>query len=152
MSKQKVLVIYDTMWNSTEIMANEILGGISDSGIEVSLHHLRKTEWSEIVREVLEAKAIIIGTPTLNNGMFPTVAGFLTYLMGLKSKNKLWATFGSYGWAGGGVKAVNEKFKSSGYEIVESLEVRFKHDEQDLAKCYALGQKIASLVKNGSSF
>ncbi len=76
MSKQKVLVIYDTMWNSTESMANEILRGISDSGIEVSLHHLRKTEWSEIVREVLEAKAIIIGTPTLNNGMFPTVGGF----------------------------------------------------------------------------
>jgi flavorubredoxin len=152
MSKQKVLVIYDTMWNSTESMANEILRGISDSGIEVSLHHLRKTEWSEIVREVLEAKAIIIGTPTLNNGMFPTVGGFLTYLIGLRPKNKLWATFGSHGWAGGGVKAVNEKLKSSGYEIVESLEVRFKPDEQDLAKCYALGQKMASLVKNGSSF
>ncbi len=147
-SKQKVLVIYDTMWNSTETMANEILRGVADSGVEAALFHLRKNEWSEIVKEVLEARAIIIGSPTLNNGMFPTVGGFLTYLMGLRPKNKLWATFGSYGWAGGAVKAVNEKLKSSGYEPVESLEVNFRPDEADLGKCYALGQKIASMVKS----
>jgi flavorubredoxin len=146
-SKQKVLVIYDTMWNSTEIMAQEILRGAADSGVEVSLFHLRRNEWSEIVKEVLENRAIIIGSPTLHNGMFPTVGGFLTYLMGLRPKNKLWATFGSYGWGGGAVKAVNEKLKSSGYEPVESLEVNFRPDGQDMAKCYALGQKIASMVK-----
>lgn len=148
-SKQKVLVIYDTMWNSTEIMANEILRGVADSGGEAALFHLRKNEWSEIVKEVLEARAVIIGSPTLNNGMFPTVGGFLTYLIGLRPKNKLWATFGSYGWAGGAVKAVNEKLKSSGYEPIESLEVNFRPDEADLGKCYALGQKIASKVKSG---
>ncbi len=146
-SKQKVLVIYDTMWNSTEIMAQEILRGVSDAGVEVSLFHLRRNEWSEIVKEVLENRAIIIGSPTLHNGMFPTVGGFLTYLMGLRPKNKLWATFGSYGWGGGAVRAVNEKLKSSGYEPVESLEVNFRPDGQDMAKCYALGQKIASMVK-----
>ncbi len=147
-SKQKVLVIYDTMWNSTEIMANEILRGVADSDVEVMLFHLRKNEWSEIVKEVLEARAVIIGSPTLNNGMFPTVGGFLTYLMGLRPKNKLWATFGSYGWAGGAVKGINEKLKSAGYETVESLEVNFRPDEADLAKCYALGQKITLMVKS----
>ncbi len=147
-SKQKVLVIYDTMWNSTEIMANEILRGVADSGVEAALFHLRKNDWSEIVKEVLEARAIVIGSPTLNNGMFPTVGGFLTYLMGLRPKNKLWATFGSYGWAGGAVKGVNEKLKSAGYEPLESLEVNFRPDERDLGRCYAMGQKIASLVKS----
>jgi flavorubredoxin len=146
-SKQKVLVIYDTMWNSTEIMAQEIVRGVSDLGVEVSLFHLRKNEWSEIVKDVLEARAIVIGSPTLNNGMFPTVGGFLTYLAGLRPRNKLWASFGSFGWGGGGVRAVNDKLKSAGYESMESLEVNFIPDEQDLAKCYALGQKIASLVK-----
>lgn len=146
-SKQKVLVIYDTMWNSTEIMAQEIVRGVSDLGVEVSLFHLRKNEWSEIVKDVLEARAIVIGSPTLNNGMFPTVGGFLTYLAGLRPRNKLWASFGSFGWGGGGVRAVNDKLKSAGYESMESLEVNFIPDEQDLAKCYALGQKIASLVR-----
>jgi flavorubredoxin len=136
------------MWNSTEVMAGEILRGIADSGVEVSLFHLRKNETSEIVKEMLEARAVLLGTPTLNNDLFPTVAGFLAYLMGLKPAKKLWATFGSYGWVGGGVKAVNEKLKASGYEVVESLEVNFRPDESELAKCYALGQKIASMVKN----
>lgn len=147
LSKPKALIIYDTMWNSTEVMAMEVLRGIADFGIEASLFHLRKNETSEIVKEVLEARAIIIGTPTINNSMFPTVGGFLTYLLGLKPKNKLWATFGSYGWAGGGVRGVNEKLKSSGYKPVESLEVMFRPDEADMAKCYALGQKMASWVK-----
>ena len=146
-SKQKVLVIYDTMWNSTEIMANEILRGAVDSGVDAALFHLRKNDWSEIVKEVLEARTIIIGSPTLNNGMFPTVGGFLTYLMGLRPKNKLWATFGSYGWAGGAVKAINDKLKLSGYEPIESLEVNFRPDEADLEKCYTLGKKITSIPK-----
>jgi anaerobic nitric oxide reductase flavorubredoxin len=146
-SKQKVLIIYDTMWNSTEIMAKEILKGVSDSGVEASLFHLRRNEWSEIIKEVLEAKAILIGSPTLNNDIFPPVGGFLTYLMGLQPKSKIWATFGSYGWAGGAVRAINEKLKSAGNEPVESLDVRFRPDESELAKCYAMGQKIASMVK-----
>ncbi len=148
-SKQKILVIYDTMWESTEIMAREILRGASDSGVETSLFHLRKNEWSEIMKEILLSRAILIGSPTLNNDLFPTVSGFLTYLMGLRPKNKIWATFGSYGWGGGAVKAVNEKLKSGGYEPVESMEVKFRPDEAELAKCYAMGQKIASLVKSG---
>ncbi|MBE0522553.1 MAG: FprA family A-type flavoprotein [Candidatus Methanoperedenaceae archaeon] len=148
-TKQKVLVIYDTMWNSTEMMAKEILEGVAGSGVDVSLLHLRKNDWSEIVREVLEAKAIIIGSPTLNNGMFPTVGGFLTYLTGLHPKDKIWVTFGSYGWAGGGVRKINEVLVSSGYEASDSLEVKFRPDTEDFEKCYALGQKIASLVKNG---
>jgi flavorubredoxin len=146
-SKQKVLVIYDTMWNSTEIMAKEISRGISDSDVEASLFHLRRNEWSEIVKEILESKAILIGSPTLNNDIFPHVSGFLTYLMGLRPKSKIWATFGSYGWAGGAVRAINEKLKSAGNESVESLEVRFRPDESELAKCYLMGQKIASMVK-----
>lgn len=147
LAKKKALVIYDTMWNSTEMMAGEILRGIADGGVDVKLFHLRRNETSEIVKEILEARAIILGTPTLNNDMFPTLSGFLTYLLGLKPLKKLWATFGSYGWAGGGVKAVNERLKASGYEVVESLEINYRPNEEELAKCYALGQKIANMVK-----
>lgn len=147
-SKNKVLIIYDTMWNSTEIMAREILRGASDSGVETSIYHLRRNEWSEILKEVLESKAILIGSPTLNNALFPTVGGFLTYLMGLRPMKKIWATFGSYGWAGGAVQAVNEKLRSAGNEPIESLEIRFRPDATELTKCYVLGQKIAMKVKN----
>jgi len=84
--KQKALVIYDTMWHSTERMAEAIASGLASEGISVRPMHLRKWHRSDIMTEVLDAKAIIIGSPTLNNGLFPTVADFLTYLKGLKPK------------------------------------------------------------------
>ncbi|MFQ5887714.1 MAG: FprA family A-type flavoprotein, partial [Candidatus Hydrothermarchaeales archaeon] len=98
-TKDKVLVIYDSMWGSTEMMAKAVLDGVvTEGGVEAGIYHLRRTEWSEIITEVLDAKALIIGSPTLNRGMFPTVAGFLTYLKGLKPMNKMAAAFESYGW------------------------------------------------------
>ena len=80
--------------------------------------HLRKWHRSDIMTEVLDARAIIVGSPTLNNGLFPTVSDFLTYMKGLKPKNKIGAAFGSYGWSGEAVKLIpNEleamKLKSS---------------------------------------
>lgn len=147
-SKQKALIIYDTMWNSTEIMAREILRGISESNVEASLFHLRRNEWSQIVTEVLDSKVILIGSPTMNNDIFPTVSGFLTYLTGLRPKEKIWVTFGSYGWAGGAVKGMNDRLKSAGNEPVESLEIKFRPNESELSKCYELGRKIALKIKN----
>jgi flavorubredoxin len=146
-SKPKALIIYDTMWNSTETMPGEILRGISESDVEVSLFHLRRNEWSEIVKEVLESRAIFIGSPTLNNDIFPTVGGFLIYLMGLRPKDKIWVTFGSYGWGGGAVRGINDKLKSVGFEPEESLEIKTRPDESELSKCYALGQRIALKIK-----
>ena len=84
--KKKALVIYDTMWHSTEMMANAIAAGISAEGVAVRPMYLRKWHRSDIMTEVLDAKAIVVGSPTLNNGMFPTLADFLTYMKGLKPK------------------------------------------------------------------
>ncbi len=74
-TKQKVLVIYDTMWKSTEKMAHALAEGITDAEVDVKLYNLTESDKSDIIKEVLDARAILIGSPTLNNGMFPTVAG-----------------------------------------------------------------------------
>jgi flavorubredoxin len=96
-AKNKVLIIYDTMWQSTEKLALALTSGLADRGIEVRPFHLSKDEWGEIIKEVLDAKVLLIGSPTLNNQMFPTVAGFLNLLIGLKPQGKIAAAFGSYG-------------------------------------------------------
>jgi len=148
-AKKKVLIVYDTMWNSTDQMARAIANGVSDEKIEVRLLHLRKNDWSDIVKEILDTKAVIFGSPTLNNGMFPTVGGFLTYLKGLKPKNKIATAFGSYGWGRGAVKAINKELKEAGFEVIESgLEIKYRPDEDGLKKCYELGKEIAIKVKN----
>ena len=66
--REKVLVIYDTMWGSTEAMANEIVEAVRAAGVEVKLLHLRKNTRSHIMKEMLDAAAFAVGSPTLNNG------------------------------------------------------------------------------------
>ena len=147
-SRPKALIIYDTMWGSTEKMAKAILEGIREEGVEVRLMNITQTGRTVIMKEVLDAKALIIGSPTLNNGMFPTVADFLCYMKGLRPQGKIGAVFGSYGWGGGATKAMTEELTATGIEVVEPpLQYPYLPDREELAACKALGNKIASRIR-----
>ena len=147
-SKNKVVIVFDTMWHSTDTMARAIAEGATSQGVEVKMCKLRSSTNAEAVTEVLDAKAVLVGSPTLNNGMFPTLGSFLTYITGLKPKGKLWGFFGSYGWGGGAVKGMTEMAKKAGFEVQEQgLEVKFVPDKDDLKKCFEFGQQIAQKIK-----
>lgn len=142
--KRKALVIYDTMWHSTEMMAEAIVGALGQEGVEAKPMHLRSWHRSDIITEVLDAGAIIVGSPTLNNGLFPTVSDFLTYMKGLKPINKIGAAFGSYGWSGESVKLINQELEAMKFEVVDpGVKIQYIPDEKGIESCYALGKKIA---------
>jgi len=144
----KALVIYDTMWSSTGKMALAIARGMIGKSVDVKLFNLTVSDKSDIVKEVLDAKALILGSPTLNNGMFPPVAEFLCYLKGLKPKNKIGAAFGSHGWGGGGVKAIQQELEETGMELIDSkLAFKFVPDEGEVRKCVDFGREIADRIK-----
>lgn len=146
-AKNKAVVIYDTMWHSTEKMAEAIVAGLSEQGIEARPMHLRKYNRSDIMTEVLDAKAVIVGSPTLNNGLFPTVSDFLTYMKGLKPKNKIGAAFGSYGWSGESVNLIKNELESMNIEIIDpGLKVQYVPDNQSLEACVELGKKIGKAI------
>jgi len=147
---KKALVIYDTMWGSTEKMALALAEGIAGEGIEVKVYNLTHSDHSDIIREVLDARAVLVGSPTLNNGMFPTVAQFLCYLRGLKPRGKIGAAFGSHGWAGGGVKAVQQELEAAGIELMDSgLAFKFVPDADELQKCADFGRIVAQAIEKG---
>lgn len=116
--EETALVVYDSMWQSTEKMAKAILEGFAIKGITAKLYDLKQNHISDIMTEVLTAKYICVGSPTLNNTMLPTVASFLCYMKGLAPKDKLGFAFGSYGWGGQGVMEVNESLKGIGIELI----------------------------------
>jgi flavorubredoxin len=150
--KKKALVIYDTMWHSTEMMANAIAAGISAEGVKVRPMYLRKWHRSDIMTEVLDAKAIIVGSPTLNNGLFPTLADFLTYMKGLKPKNKIGAAFGSYGWSGEAVKMIEKELKEMKVEIIEpGHRVQYVPGTDALDECTAFGQRVGEAINRSLS-
>jgi flavorubredoxin len=145
--KRKALVIYDTMWHSTEIMAKAIVDALGREGVDAKPMHLRSWHRSDIITEVLDAGAIIVGSPTLNNGLFPTVSDFLTYMKGLKPKNKIGAAFGSYGWSGEAVKLINSELEEMKFELIDSgVKIQYVPDEKDIEACYELGRKIAEAM------
>ena len=144
----KALVIYDTMWGSTDLMAKAIARGMIGEGIDVKLFNLTASDKSDVIKDVLDAKALLIGSPTLNNGMFPSVAEFLCYIKGLKPKNKIGAAFGSHGWGGGAVKAIQQELEQTGIEFIDSkLAFKFVPDEAEIQQCVDFGREMAKRIK-----
>jgi flavorubredoxin len=143
-----VAIVYDTMWHSTELMTVPIMEGIKDEGVGCKVITLRATPMSVAIKEFWKARATLVGTPTLNNVMFPSVAEFFYHLGGLRPKNRLMGAFGSYGWGGGGVKEASEAIKKMGLEIMEpGMQIIYKPTAEDKIKCYEFGKDFARKVK-----
>ena len=144
---KKAVVVYDTMWNSTKSMAETIAKGISSQGVAVKPIHIRSSHRSDIMTEVLDAKAVIFGSPTLNNQMFPTVADILTYMKGLKPANKIGGAFGSYGWSGEAVQLIQKELEAMKFDIIEpGLRIQYRPDQESMNACYEYGRKIGKAV------
>ncbi len=144
---QKALVIYDTMWHSTEMMAKAVADGLESTGVSVKLLDLGVNHRSEIVTDVIDAKGICLGCPTLNNGLLPAMAGFLMYLRGLRPAQKFGFAFGSYGWSGEAVKHMNKAMEEWKFELVhEGMKVKYVPTHEDLKKCKEIGQLMGQKI------
>ncbi|WP_024335171.1 FprA family A-type flavoprotein [Desulfotignum balticum] len=144
----KALVIFDSMWESTTKMARAVTSGIESEHVGVRLMNTRKCHRSDIMTEILDAGAVAVGSPTLNNGIFPVIADVLTYIKGLRPQNKIAAAFGSYGWSGEAVKIINKEFEEMKWEMVDpGVKVLYVPDEDDLNRCFELGATLAKKLK-----
>jgi flavorubredoxin len=145
--KRKAVVVYDTMWHSTEQMAETMVEALGSQGVDAQPMHLRTWHRSDVMTEVLDAGAVIVGSPTINNGLFPTVSDFLTYMKGLKPQNKIGAAFGSYGWSGEAVKLLNQELDAMKFNRVDpGLKIQYVPDSQGLEACRELANKIAQAL------
>ncbi|HEY3276019.1 MAG TPA: FprA family A-type flavoprotein [Syntrophorhabdaceae bacterium] len=144
----KVALIYDTMWHSTERMTVPMMQGIRDEGVDCKVIKLRATPMSSAIKEVWKSRGFLVGTPTMNNVMFPSVAEFMYHLAGLRPKNRIAGAFGSFGWGGGAVKEAYEGFKRMGLEVSEpGLQVLYRPSADDDTACYEYGREFARKVK-----
>jgi len=145
--KRKALVIYDTMWHSTEMMAEAIVESLGQEGVDARPMHLRSWHRSDIITEVVDAGAIIVGSPTFNNGLFPTVSDFLTYMKGLRPINKVAAAFSSYGWSGEAVKLISRELEEMKFNLIDpGLKIQYVPNDQDITACHELGERIAEAL------
>ena len=129
----RAVIVYDTMWHSTEKMAY-VLGDVFEAkGIPYNLLDLNHNHISDVMALLLTAKYICVGSATLNSNMLPTVAAFLTYMKGLAPKNRVGIAFGSYGWGSRVVESVEDVFTACKFDVpVKGLKIQYVPDETDL--------------------
>lgn len=145
--ENQITIIYDTMWNGTRIMAQEIASGIkeADEAVNVKLFNLAKSDKSDVITEIFKSKAIIVGSPTLNKGILVSVAGILEEIEGLKFKGKKAAAFGCYGWSGESTKVISERLESAGFELVDDgIRAMWNPDEDSIGKCIEYGRHFVN--------
>lgn len=148
----KVTIIYDTMHYSTQKMAHEFAEGIMSEGVDVKMYYLHEDERSEIVKDILDSKAIAIGAPTINDFPYPSLGDLIYYLKGLHFNrtgfSRLATVFGSMGGQGGAPEFLANELADCGFEVKDQYELTFVPNEEENEKCYELGKELAKEVKN----
>lgn len=145
-AKDKVIILYDSMWHHTEEAAAAVAEGVEEKDVDYRVYNLSNSDWTEILAEVMLSKGLIVGSPTLNGELYPSVAGFLTYMKGLNPVDKIVAAFGSYGWSGEAVGKIKDIFEELDYETVDSKKWVFDADEDSLSDLKSLGKEVAQEV------
>lgn len=131
--KDKAIVVYDTMWGSTQEMATQITETFTENGISVILFNINDTPASDIITELMDSKYLAVGSPTFNNNILPRIASFLTYLKGLAPIDLKYIAFGSYGWGGQSIDIIDKELESMKFErLVEPIRHNYRPDEDVL--------------------
>ncbi len=142
-SIKKALVVYDTMWGSCNKMAASITDGLKSAGVTVKQMSLHFSHRSDVVAELLDSDALIMGTPVLNQEIYPSLADLLCYLKGLRKQGLKGGVFGSYGWSDFPLNKFEEDVKNIGVEIVAPLvKSKFVPTENVLQECFTFGKTV----------
>lgn len=144
----KIVILYDTMWSSSAKMAKAIAEGVRLAGCNAKVMSMSTGHRSDVITEIMEAGALIIGSTTMNSGIYPTMADVLTYIRGLKPINLIGSVFGSYGWNKKAFTEMQGYLKAIGVEeVLEPMTVNFIPSHEDLMACREVGEKMAALLK-----
>jgi anaerobic nitric oxide reductase flavorubredoxin len=147
-TEDKLVVAYSTMWGSTDALAREIAAGAADAGVDVMLFDIASTPLAYINRHLMDARALLLGSPTLHRGMLYRVAGLLQYLQGIRHKDKIAGAFGSYGWSSGATKEMTGRLTEIGYEMpLPDFTCTYAPSPEDLAAARDWGRQFGRLVK-----
>jgi flavorubredoxin len=145
-TQDKIIIVNDSMWGSTDQMARSILDGVAASGVSARLFKISVSDRSEVAMELLEARGLILGSSTHNNGVLATIGGLITYFKGLKPKGKLGAAFGAYGWGGGAQKELETGLKEMGMVVEPGVSLKWVPDQEELDKCFQFGLAFGKKV------
>ena len=149
-TKQKAIIVYVTMWNSTEKMIQPIANTLTSEGVEIVLYDLTLSDIGDVAKDLVDSRAIVLGAPTVLGGMHP-LAVYATYLVkALRPPLKYGVVLSSYGWGGGAVKHTQEVLGPLKMEVVGAMEINGPPTKNDITKIIEIGKTLAKKIKEES--
>ncbi|MBN2184705.1 MAG: FprA family A-type flavoprotein [Candidatus Krumholzibacteriota bacterium] len=146
--RKKAVIACDSMWGSTTVMARVIGQSLSESDVDVAYLNLSTAHRSDLAAELIDAGALIVGSPTINGTLFPTVADALYYIRGLKPTGIVGAAFGSYGWSGEAVGQITELLEKMNIDLAgESVRAKYVPSGHLIERCSELGREVAKRLE-----
>jgi len=146
--EKTAVIIYDSMWEGTRHMAEAIGEGLAAEGVPHKIFYMATADRNDVITEIFKTKAVVIGSPTFNMGLLPTIMPILEDIKGLRFQNKIGAAFGSYGWSGESAKIIEEHLKSCKIPLVAAgVLAKWQPKTEDLDKCRELGRSVGKAVK-----
>jgi anaerobic nitric oxide reductase flavorubredoxin len=146
--EQRAVILYDTMWQHTRRMAEAVGAGLSAEGVPYKMFYAPVAERNRVLTEIFQAKAVVVGSPTVNRGYISTLGTYMEDLRGLAFKNKIGAAFGSYGWSGEAVKIIEEHLERCKITVAApGVRAKWQPTADDLAACEELGRAVGRAVK-----
>ena len=146
-TKDKALIVYDSMWGSTEKIAYALQEGMGNAGLPVTMRNLKTNHISDIITDVTYSKLILIGSSTLNNGMLPSMGAFLTYIKGLRPRKRIGFAFGSFGWGGQAVREIEEIMQELKWDIPkESISFKYIPSNDELESAKEIGKSLGEYI------
>jgi flavorubredoxin len=142
-----VTLIYGSMYGNTEVVMNAVAEGIAAEGIPLDIFDVSRNHVSYILPSLWTKRGVMIGAPTYEVSLFPTMAEVLHMAAHKRIRNKKAAYFGSYGWSGGALRGVRTIVEPLKWEIVDSFEFIGSPTKEDIATAIEFGRKFARLNK-----
>ena len=145
---KRAVIVFDTMWNSTQKMAYAIAEGLTAVGVQSRIMDMKDNHHSAVMTELARCGLVIVGSPTHNNGIMPFVSAMLTYMKGLRPQNRIGGAFGSFGWSGESVKIIMDQLQGMGFEFpVEAVKVKYVPTQAVIEQCIAMGKALGEALK-----
>ena len=145
-----VTVVFGSMYGFTLRMAEAVARGVASVGVPVRLVDAARVHPSYVLLEVWKRRGLIVGAPTYDAGIFPPVELALRLLERKRLRNRVVGLFGSFGWGGGALKAMEELAKRNGWELVRTLPFRGSPSAEELRDGEELGREVAERVVRGA--
>lgn len=140
-----LVIAYASMYGNTERAAEVIARAASEAGVKnIIMHDVSRTHHSYIIADIFRYRALILGAPTYNNGLYPQMESLLSELAGRDMKNRLLGWFGSFSWAGKAMKTIGEWNETRlHFEPVGTpVEIKQSLDEATTRACEELGRAM----------